>query len=597
MKKIYFLLFTFSSLAISSFGQVVINEIDADTPGTDEAEFIELKGTPNASLDGLVVVLFNGSNDLSYAAYDLDGKTLDANGFFILANTALISGSDIDLGTSNSLQNGADAVAIYNANDTDFPSGTGVTATSLVDALVYGTGDADDTELLTGLGETVQYDESANGANATESLQLNTAGDAYDTKAPTFRASNDSAVCELSLTSSSALCDAFTIGTDTYTATVDFAGGGTSSYIVSADSGTVDLSAGDPSTDATGTITITDLAEGTNVIVSVVDNALCDLNSTITSPACEPSLSLPLYEGFNYPIDENLDDQVNWTGFFSGDNVLIGGPAGLTYPGLAGTTQTGNHIFFDGSGIDNRLEFTDVTSGPVYASFIFAISNQASITDLNDGGYFAALSENDSSYDARIWVRPDTDPVGSTFEISITNETSNPTFGGTYTIGENVFIVFSYEPGTGVLKGWVNPTSFGGTEPTPDFSETDASAASVIDRFIVRQDSAGETPFILFDELRIGSSYAEVTPTTLSNEKFTSNGFRLYPNPTNSGFVTISSSNNEVMSVQVFDILGKQVKQETLTNTTLNVSGLNSGIYIVKITQNNTSTTKKLVIK
>lgn len=596
MKKIYFLLFTLLCLAASSHGQVVINEIDADTPDTDEAEFIELKGAPNAALDGLVVVLYNGNGDISYAAYDLDGKTLDANGFFILANTALISGSDIDMGASNALQNGADAVAIYTADDADFPNGTAVTALGLIDALVYGTGDADDTGLLTGLGETVQYDESANGANATESLQLNAAGDAYETKAPTFRASNDAAVCELSLISSSATCDAFTEGADTYTATIDFSGGGTSSYDVNSDSGVVDLSAGDPSIDATGTITITGIAEGTDVLVSVVDGALCDLSSSVTSPICEPSLALPIYEGFDYPLDENLDDQENWTGFFSGDNILIGGPAGLTYPGLAGTTQTGNHISFDGSGIDNRLEFTEVTSGAVYASFIFSVTSQDNITDLADGGYFAALSESDASFDARIWVHPDTDPVGTTYEIAITNESSNPTFAGTYSIGENTLIVFSYEPGTGVIKGWVNPTSFGGAEPTPDFSETDASPANAIDRFIIRQDSPGETPFILFDELRIGTSYAEVTPETLSNDEFITKGFNLYPNPTNNGLVNISSLNDGALAVQVFDVLGKQVKQATVTNNRLNVSDLNSGIYIVKITQNNSSTTKKLVI-
>jgi len=83
----------------------------------------------------------------------------------------------------------------------------------------------------------------------------------------------------------------------------------------------------------------------------------------------------------------------------------------------------------------------------------------------------------------------------------------------------------------------------------------------------------------------------------LSVNNYNANAFSLYPNPTNTGSISISSTNSEAISVQVFDILGKQVKNETLTNNTLNVSNLKSGIYIVKITQNNTSTTKKLVIK
>ena len=83
----------------------------------------------------------------------------------------------------------------------------------------------------------------------------------------------------------------------------------------------------------------------------------------------------------------------------------------------------------------------------------------------------------------------------------------------------------------------------------------------------------------------------------LSVSAFETAKFSLYPNPTSTGSVSISSTNSEAISVQVFDILGKQVKNETITNNTLNVSNLKSGVYIVKITQNNASTTKKLVIK
>jgi hypothetical protein len=86
-------------------------------------------------------------------------------------------------------------------------------------------------------------------------------------------------------------------------------------------------------------------------------------------------------------------------------------------------------------------------------------------------------------------------------------------------------------------------------------------------------------------------------PYLLSNNIYETSSFSIYPNPTNTGKVTISSSNNDAMNVQVFDVLGKQVKNETLTNNTLNVSDLNTGVYILKITQNNATTTKKLVIR
>jgi len=397
------------------------------------------------------------------------------------------------------------------------------------------------------------------------------------------------------MSSPSAVCDAITVGVDTYTATVNFSGGGGGTFEVTADSGTVDLTAGNPTTDATGTITVTGIIEGTDVIVNVADGGVCDVDYTIFSADCEPALALPLYEGFDYTAGDFLEDQTNWTGFYSGDNILVGGPGGLTYTGLA--AQTGNHVSFEGSGIDNKIEFTGVSSGEVFASFIFNITDQSSITDLTDGGYFAALAAGDSSFDTRVWVHPTTDPVGTTYEISITNASSGAVFAGTYNVGDNVLIVLSYAPGVGTVKGWVNPTSLGGAEPSPDFSETDASAAATIDRFIIRQDSAGETPSILFDELRIGTSFADVTPTTLSNEDYISDVFKLYPNPAKSGLVNITSTGSETIQANVYDILGKQVINAAVASGRLDVSTLNTGVYIVKLTQGTATTTKKLIIQ
>ncbi|WP_178986712.1 T9SS type A sorting domain-containing protein [Winogradskyella helgolandensis] len=99
------------------------------------------------------------------------------------------------------------------------------------------------------------------------------------------------------------------------------------------------------------------------------------------------------------------------------------------------------------------------------------------------------------------------------------------------------------------------------------------------------------------DDYQIFPRYTSDIAAPLSVTNFNATTFSLYPNPTNTGSVSISSTNSDAISVQVFDILGKQVKNQTITNNTLNVANLKSGVYIVKITQNNASTTKKLVIK
>ena len=130
----------------------VINEVDADNPSTDTAEFIELfdGGNGNTPLDGYSLVLFNGSNDSSYQTFDLDGQMTNAQGYFVLCGDAeSVANCDLEVSpNSNLIQNGADAVALYQADATDFPNSSSITQVGLVDALVYDTNDNDDGALL-----------------------------------------------------------------------------------------------------------------------------------------------------------------------------------------------------------------------------------------------------------------------------------------------------------------------------------------------------------------------------------------------------------------------------------------------------------------
>jgi predicted extracellular nuclease len=174
--------------------EVIINEVDADTDGTDVLEFVELYdgGEGNTSLDGLTLVFYNGSVDTAYAAYDLDGFSTDANGYFLLGNAAVVPTPSIVF-ADNFLQNGADAVALYQDDAVNFPNGTAVTTTNLLDAIVYDTSDADDLELLVLLNAgQPQVNEGDAGNSAADSSQrcangsggrLNTS--TYDQFAPT----------------------------------------------------------------------------------------------------------------------------------------------------------------------------------------------------------------------------------------------------------------------------------------------------------------------------------------------------------------------------------------------------------------------------
>lgn len=178
------------------FAQViVINELDSDTPGVDDKEFLELKSaTPNFPLDGYIVVFFNGSSsggNRSYLAYDLAGYVTDGNGLLLIGSTAVVPFPQYIIPVSV-IQNGADAVAIYQASIDDFPGETLATQDNLIDALVYGTNDAEATELLNLLGLTEQINEGA--GNNTNSIQRFVDGEGnvtYQATSPTPRQNND----------------------------------------------------------------------------------------------------------------------------------------------------------------------------------------------------------------------------------------------------------------------------------------------------------------------------------------------------------------------------------------------------------------------
>ena len=175
---------------ISIYSQVVINEIDVDMTGSDVNEFIELKSpTPNFSLDGYVLVLYNETNSLSYYAIDLDGYSTDINGIFLSGNTAVSPAPTLVI-PNGKIQNGPDVIALYQANATDFPDGTLATSTNLVNAIAYSTAAATATNLMAIFGLTVSTNENMNGLGTTQSIQRKNDG-TYEVKTPTPGMNND----------------------------------------------------------------------------------------------------------------------------------------------------------------------------------------------------------------------------------------------------------------------------------------------------------------------------------------------------------------------------------------------------------------------
>ncbi|WP_395075529.1 endonuclease [Flavobacterium sp.] len=185
-------LLTLLLVSTTTFSQVVINEFDSDTPSTDVKEFVEFKtATPNASLNGYVLVFFNGATNLSYLAMDLDGIVTNSNGIATIGGSQLSPVPNRYLPFDSAIQNGPDGVGLYLGNGFNFPTDTPATMTNLVDALIHKTNDLDPTSLMLALGETLAYDEGATGAlSSTQSIQRKIDG-TYESKIPTPGANND----------------------------------------------------------------------------------------------------------------------------------------------------------------------------------------------------------------------------------------------------------------------------------------------------------------------------------------------------------------------------------------------------------------------
>ncbi len=116
---------SFAALTSLASAQITFNEIRIDQPGGDTDEYVELLGPPGMSLDGLSYVVIGDSgsgitaNGRLDMAFDLTGNSINANGFFTIAETNATLGGTIDL-TDNvlSFENGDNVTHLIVAGNT-----------------------------------------------------------------------------------------------------------------------------------------------------------------------------------------------------------------------------------------------------------------------------------------------------------------------------------------------------------------------------------------------------------------------------------------------------------------------------------------------
>ena len=72
---------------------------------------------------------------------------------------------------------------------------------------------------------------------------------------------------------------------------------------------------------------------------------------------------------------------------------------------------------------------------------------------------------------------------------------------------------------------------------------------------------------------------------------------RIYPNPVNGNYVTILTPVEGLKDVEVYSVTGRKLLDTTINNNTLDVSSLNSGFYMIKVTIEGQSKVSKLIVR
>lgn len=92
-----------------------------------------------------------------------------------------------------------------------------------------------------------------------------------------------------------------------------------------------------------------------------------------------------------------------------------------------------------------------------------------------------------------------------------------------------------------------------------------------------------------------GQTAAEDRWNLLSTNDYNLSSVKIYPNPIKDNYLNVKT--NTALSIEIYNVLGTNVLTSKVDsyNKTINVSNLSKGVYLVKLSSENSSVTKKLV--
>ena len=74
-------------------------------------------------------------------------------------------------------------------------------------------------------------------------------------------------------------------------------------------------------------------------------------------------------------------------------------------------------------------------------------------------------------------------------------------------------------------------------------------------------------------------------------------GFKMYPNPAYGDEVYVTTASNGTKEIKIYDVFGEVVLTDKISTNTLNISRLVPGVYVLQVTEQEKTMTRKLVVK
>lgn len=589
-----------------------------------------------------------------YFAYDLDGYTTDVNGIAHFGNSS-VNPSPTGTFPNNLIQNGPDVVALYLGNASDFQyavqPGTPASATNLIDAVAYSNNNNQPTNMMSVLGITFCTNENINGLKDTESVQRKNDG-TYEVKVATPGANNDGtgvvinyvtvSTSQTSYTEGDSFNIVFTTDTPVTNETLivnfttangnfmanDITGGFTVSIPVGQTTGQTFVTITDDTADEGDEEMLIDVqslpfgysSANDNVIIRIYDNdyvvqtfgtplnpthgivtpttpagyydSLEGLSGAALKQALQDIIADPNtvhahnYGDIEYILKESDKNPENsnqvWQMYVETPRAILDYQTGSSnidvwnrehiFPQSRGGFSGGTSSSADGINVWLPTNANDILAGHADAHHLRA----------EDGAENSTRSNRDYGVDYN-------GPIGS--QGSWHGDVARALFY--MAVRYNGLDLVNGDPSdaiVGQMGDLASLLTWNTQDPSDDF---EMNRNNYIYTWQVNRNPFIDYP--LLADYIFGSNFGQPWSFSLSNEIFTNDSIKVYPNPTTD--YLIFSGIEGSAKAEIYTLSGQLLVVHDFVNETRLGINLSSGMYLVKVSNRNQSIHKKIVVK